>query len=61
MVLVEILSDPKWLPGIILECLGPLSYRVKVANVEWRCHIDQILANVPHTKPKDDNNTSDNI
>ena len=29
-----------WCPGVVLEQIGPLSYRVKVGNKEWRHHID---------------------
>ena len=57
MVLVE---NPKWLPSIILKHLGTFSYRVQVGNVEWKHHIDQILASVPHSKPKDDDSPFDN-
>ena len=29
-----------WCPGVILEQIGPLSYRVKVGDKEWKRHID---------------------
>ena len=36
-------SGPKWLPEKILECLGPLMYRVKVGQFVWKQHVDQLL------------------
>ena len=53
--------DPKWLPGTVLERLGPLSYRVQVGNVEWKRHIDQILASASHVEPNNDDSAFDSI
>ena len=37
--------SPKWIPGVIVEKTGPLSYRVKVGPGSiWRRHVDQLLA-----------------
>ena len=37
--------SPKWIPGVIVEKTGPLSYRVKVGpGSVWRRHVDQLLA-----------------
>ena len=36
-------SGQKWLPGKILKCLGPLTYRVKVGQFVWKRHMDQLL------------------
>ena len=33
---------PKWLPGVVLEKVGAVSYRVQVGGV-WRRHADQIM------------------
>ena len=62
LVLVENSKPgPKWLPATILEGLGPLSNRVQVGNVEWKHHIDQILAGAPHAEPKNNDSAFDNI
>ena len=37
--------SPKWIPGVIVEKTGSLSYRVKVGPGSiWRRHVDQLLA-----------------
>lgn len=33
----------KWLPGIILDRVGPVSYGVDVQGQVWRRHVDQML------------------
>ena len=33
----------KWLPGVVLEKVGPVSYRVEVQGQVWRRHVDQLL------------------
>ncbi len=34
---------PKWVPGVIVERLGPLSYRIRTASgVLWRRHVDHM-------------------
>ena len=36
-------SGPKWIPALIVERLGPLSYLIETADKElWRRHIDMI-------------------
>lgn len=36
-------NETKWIPGVIREKTGPVSYRVEVApEVAWRRHADQI-------------------
>ena len=48
-------GDPKWLPGIILKKLGPLSYEVKVNDNIWKQHVDQMITSSKHTcEPEDD-------
>ena len=48
-------GDPKWIPGIITERLGAVSYKVKVDGKIWRWHVDQLLASSNHgTKSVDD-------
>ena len=32
--------SPKWLPAIIIERLGPLTYLVDVNRNSWKRHID---------------------
>ena len=52
----------KWVPGVILTRVGPMSYEVKVQTGVWRRHIDQIVAaNVPikDTLPSDDASVPD--
>ncbi|XP_042146269.1 uncharacterized protein K02A2.6-like [Ixodes scapularis] len=37
------LAGPKWLPGIITEITGPVSYKVRTIDGRfWRRHVDQI-------------------
>ena len=36
-------GGPKWLPGMIVEQTGPVSYRVQVSDQIWRHHADQLL------------------
>ena len=33
----------KWLPGVVMERVGPVSYRVEVQGQVWRRHVDQLL------------------
>ena len=33
---------PDWLPGTVLEVLGPVTYHVKVNSQVWKRHIDQL-------------------
>jgi len=35
-------DGPKWLPGKVLERTGPVSYKVVVNGLIWRCHVDQL-------------------
>lgn len=36
-------NDTKWIPGVINEKTGPVSYRVEIApDVNWKRHADQI-------------------
>ena len=42
-VMVEnVRGEPKWLPGIVLEKAGAVSYRVQVGEGVWRRHADQM-------------------
>ena len=34
---------PKWIPGIVIEQTGPVSYKVQVNDQMWRHHTDQLL------------------
>lgn len=44
MVLIWNLRDgPKWLHGIVVEKLGPVSYQVEVQGQLWSRHVDQLL------------------
>ena len=38
-------EGPRWIPGKILEKMGPVSYQVVVQGQTWKRHIDQLLAN----------------
>ena len=43
------LHGGKWLPGLVVECTGPLSYKVKTATHGIvRRHQDQIRTSVHH-------------
>ena len=43
-VLVRNLRDgPKWIPGIVIEQTGPVSYKVQVNDQIWHRHTDQLL------------------
>ena len=33
----------KWLPGVVIERTGPVSYKVEVLGIVWRQHVDQLL------------------
>ena len=35
-------GEPKWLPGVVLEKVGEVSYRIQVGEGIWRRHADQI-------------------
>ena len=36
-------AGPKWLPAVVVECKGPLSYVVQLeSEMLWRRHIDQL-------------------
>ena len=48
-------KDPKWLTGIILERLGPITYKVKVGEYIWKRHIDQMLRSEVETQDRNDN------
>ena len=39
----NLLGEPKWLRGIVLEQTGPVSYKVQVGDRLWRRHVDQLL------------------
>ena len=42
-VMVEnVRGEPKWLPGIVLEKAGAVSYRVQVGEGVWHRHADQM-------------------
>ena len=36
-------DGPKWIPGIVIEQTGPISYKVQVHDQIWRRHVDQLL------------------
>ena len=38
-------GEGKWVPGVVLEKLGPTLYRVRVRDKVWKRHIDQMLEN----------------
>ena len=41
-------AAPKWLPGILLHCLGPVSFTVGLTDGRvWRRHTDHIRARLP--------------
>ena len=36
-------NGPKWLPGVIVEQLGTLTFLVQLDNgMFWKCHVDQL-------------------
>ena len=38
-------TGPKWVPGVILERTGPLSYVIETTDKQiWRRHVDQLKA-----------------
>ena len=39
----NLLGEPKWLQGTVLEQTGPVSYKVQVGDRVWRRHVDQLL------------------
>ena len=42
MLVENVRGEPKWLPGVVLEKVGEVSYRVQVGEGIWRRHADQI-------------------
>ena len=43
---------PSWLPGIIVESTGSLSFRVQLEDERiWRCHQDQLRHRVTNPEP----------
>ena len=37
-------SNTKWLPGIVIDCVAPLTYSVQLHDGRiWRRHIDHII------------------
>ena len=41
-------AAPKWLPGVLQHCLGPVSFTVGLTDGRvWRRHIDHIWARLP--------------
>ncbi|KAL7825671.1 hypothetical protein SRHO_G00334090 [Serrasalmus rhombeus] len=51
----------KWLPGTVIDKMGPLSYRVEVAGNVWRRHIDHLLCRntSPQARPDWEPESSD--
>ena len=44
-------NGPKWLPGVVMQLTGPLSYTVKLPNGRWlKRHVDHILPQVGETE-----------
>ena len=51
-------AGPKWLPAVVVECKGPLSYVVQLeSGMLWRRHIDQLHVSGNCTTDKGDVNT----
>ena len=42
MFVENVRGEPKWLPGVVLEKVGEVSYRLQVGEGIWRRHADQI-------------------
>ena len=41
-------AAPKWLPGVLLQCLGPVSFTVGLTDGRvWKRHTDHIRARLP--------------
>ena len=42
-MVLNLRAGPKWVPGVIVEVLGPLTYLVQLkTGMFWRRHIDQL-------------------
>ena len=40
---------PKWIPAVIVERLGPLSYLVETNDYDlWRRHVDLLVCHLQH-------------
>ena len=53
---------PKWVPGVIVQSLGPLSFLIKMRDGQtWRRHVDHLkkLHTNPETENGDENSNSD--
>ena len=47
-------SGYKWVPGVIVECLGPLTYLVEIQEgLRWKCHIDHLRDRESSTSTSD--------
>ena len=41
-------AAPKWLPGVLQQCLGPVTFTVGLTDGRaWRRHIDHLRARLP--------------
>jgi len=49
-------SNRKWLKGVIIDVVGPLTYRVKVGEKLWKRHIDQLRRRVGNSSEETDEN-----
>ena len=45
-------QKPSWIRGIVLQKLGPVTYRVQVDDLQWKRHIDQIREGAFEYNPK---------
>ena len=44
-------DGPRWMKGIIAECVGPVSYRVQMSDgALWRRHVDHIRGGKDNTQ-----------
>ena len=50
-------TDTKWIPGVVIKQLGPVSYLVKVEQgLHWKRHIDHLRAH-SETSPRSESPT----
>ena len=50
VAVLQFRESEKWVPGIVVQALGPVAYMVNVNNRIIHVHVDQLVA-APHTFP----------
>ena len=55
-------AGPKWLPGIILKCCGPMSYIVELQDGrKWRRHVEHLVRRGKPQQEKEEKATAEKV